>query len=261
MTYCYYPGCTLKNKAKNFDYYMKEILNVFDIQFEEIDEWQCCGGLYTNPSDIAKKLSAVRTLKYAHKKDMKLLTLCASCHNVLKRVNYDIKTNKKVRDTVNNYLEETDEYNGETTVVNFIELVKNDIGYDNLAKKVKNPINKKVASYYGCQLLRPSKIMNFDNSENPHIMQDIINALGGESVKFAFQNECCSSYASLTDEPNAKKHVDKIINDAKNNGAELIVTACPVCLYNLKKYSDFPVYYITEIMAECFDIKKYEEQL
>ncbi|MBQ7307411.1 MAG: CoB--CoM heterodisulfide reductase iron-sulfur subunit B family protein [Clostridia bacterium] len=256
MKYCYYPGCTLKNKAKNFDLYAREICKKFDIEIEEIDTWQCCGGLYTNDNDIARKLASVRNLYYAKQKDLPLLTLCASCHNVVKRVNYDMKNNPDVFNAVNNYLEENSStYNGETKVVHFIEMLKNDIGFDKIKNNVVNPLNKKVACYYGCQLLRPSKIMNFDNPENPHIMQNLIEALNGVSVKFDFQNECCGSYDSLVNKDNVQKLVSKICNNAIENGAEIIVTVCPLCLYNLKKYSPIPVLYLTQVMAECLGLE------
>lgn len=254
MKYCYYPGCTLKNKAKIFDLQAKKICELFSIELKEIDEWQCCGGLYTNSNDIAKKLSSVRNLYFAKNENLPLLTLCASCYNVIKRVNFDMKNNLFVRDSVNNYLNLEQKYCGETNVVHFLEMLKNDIGFNNIHSKLIHPLNKKVACYYGCQLLRPSKILNFDNPENPTIMQNLVSALDGENINFAFQNECCSSYNSLIDKDNAKSQVEKICNNAISNGAEIIITACPLCLYNLKKYSPIPVLYFTEIMSKCLGL-------
>ena len=260
MKYCYYPGCTLKNYAKDFDEYARKICQKFDIELQEIDEWQCCGGLYTNDNDVAKKLASVRNLCYAKDQSLPLLTLCASCHNVIKRVNYDMKNNASVKQKINNYLEETNSnYNGETNVVHFIEMLNQDVGFDKIKQNILKPLNKKVACYYGCQLLRPSKVMNFDNPENPTIFQDLISALGGIPVKFEFQNECCGSYNALTNTDNVKNLVLKICNNAIENGAEFITTTCPLCLYNLKKYSPIPVVYFTQIMADCLGIKIKEE--
>lgn len=255
MKYCYYPGCTLKNKAKIFDFYCRKICEKFNIELFEIDEWQCCGGLYSFSNDLSKKLPSIRNLVYAKEKNMPLMTLCASCHNVLKRVNDDIKNNSKVMEGSNKYLELEPFYNGETDVVHFIEMITKDVGLEKLKQELKIPLNKKVACYYGCQLLRPSYIMNFDNPENPHIIQNVISAIGGTPVKFEFQNECCGSYNALKDKENVRMLVNNICQNAINNEAEIIVTVCPLCLYNLKKYSSIPVVYLTELMAKSLGIE------
>ena len=254
MKFCYYPGCTLKNKAKKFDIYARKIAEFFDINLEEIPSWQCCGGLYTSSNDIATKLSSIRNLNYAKEQSAILITLCASCHNVLKRVNYDMKENAIVQTRANNYLGFEFPYQGETTVLHFLELLRDYVGFDLIKSKVTKPLSKKVACYYGCQLLRPSLVMQFDNPENPTIMQNLISAIGGTNTKFDFQNECCGSYDSIKNPENVKRLCEKISNNARENGAEIIVTACPLCMYNLKKYSTLPVVYFTELLAESLNI-------
>ena len=166
-----------------------------------------------------------------------------------------MQNNTNIKQKINNFLEETkSNYNGETKVVHFIEMLHDDIGFEKIKNNVLKPLNKKVACYYGCQLLRPSNVMNFDNPENPTIFQDLLKALGAIPTKFEFQNECCGSYNALTNKENVKNLVLKICNNAIENGAELIITTCPLCLYNLKKYSPIPVVYFTQIMADCLDI-------
>ena len=87
MKISYYPGCTLKTKAKDLDRYARASAGVLGVEMEEIENWQCCGGVYNTARDeIATKLSAIRALAYAKENGGKLLTLCSACHNVLKRV-------------------------------------------------------------------------------------------------------------------------------------------------------------------------------
>ena len=132
------------------------------------------------------------------------------------------------------------------------------MGFDELAKKVVNPIGKKIGAYYGCLLLRPSKEMAFDNPENPSIIEDFLKAIGAEPVYYPYRNECCGGYVVIEDENVAKKRSNKVMQSAKDNGAEMVITACPLCMYNLKKnggVEDVPVVYFTELLAEALDLK------
>ena len=118
MTYSYYPGCTLKTKGKDLDIYARKSAEALGIVMEELAEWQCCGAVYPLASDeIATKLSAVRALNNAKEEGRDLLTLCSACHQVIKRVNDDMKNNEDIRTKANNYLQLTEPYAGETNVV------------------------------------------------------------------------------------------------------------------------------------------------
>lgn len=129
--------------------------------------------------EIATKLSAVRALEYAKRNGGKLLTLCSACHNVIKRTNEDMRGDENISFKANNYLKFEEPYRGETQVLHYLELLKNEIGFDEIAKKVVRPLNRKIGAYYGCLLLRPSGVMAFDNPENPTIIEDFIRAVGG----------------------------------------------------------------------------------
>jgi len=258
MKFSYYPGCTLKTKAKDLDVYAHKSAEALGVELVEVKEWQCCGGVYTTAQDeIATKLSAVRTLNSAKEEGLDLVTICSACHNVIKRVNDDMKNNEYVSFRANNYLQLNSPYKGETKVLHFLELLRDEIGFDNIKKAVKNPINKKIAAYYGCLLLRPSSVMQMDNPENPKILEDFIRAIGGTPVISAYRNECCGAYLAVTDKPAAQKHSSKFVNSCEKNGAELIVTACPLCLYNLKVNGggNVPVMYFTELLAEALGVK------
>lgn len=258
MKICYYPGCTLKTKAKDLDEYARRSAGALGIYMEEIDNWQCCGAVYPMAKDeIATKLSAVRALDYAKNNGGKLLTLCSACHNVIKRTNEDMRSDKDINFRANNYLQLDTPYNGETEVLHYLEMLKNVVGFDNLAKKVVNPINKKVAAYYGCLLLRPSGVMAFDNPENPTIIEDFIRAIGGTPVIYPFRNECCGAYVSLKNKDLPKAKSQKILASAKEKGAEIVITACPLCLYNLNENGGglLPVKYFTELLAEALGVK------
>ncbi|MBE6857645.1 MAG: CoB--CoM heterodisulfide reductase iron-sulfur subunit B family protein [Ruminococcus sp.] len=264
MTFSYYPGCTLRTKAKDLDKYARLSAQALGIELEEPADWQCCGGAYTTATDeIATKLSSVRALNSARELGRGLVTVCSACHNVIKQTNYDIAHNADMALKVNNYMKLDTPYNGETTVYHYLELLRDVVGFDKLKEKVVNPLTgKKIAAYYGCLLLRPSKALAMDNPENPTIMEDFIRAIGAEPVIYAQRNECCGGYITMEDKAQASKRSSAIMNCAEENGADMIITACPLCLYNLKKNSgsELPVVYITELLAQALGVKEQEEK-
>ena len=263
MKYSYYPGCTLKNKAKDLDAYARASALALGFELEEIENWQCCGGVYPLGSDeIATKLSSVRALNEAKEKGQDLVTLCSACHHVIKRVNDDMKNVDDIRFRANNYLKLDAPYAGETKVIHFLELLRDTIGFDELKKRVVNPLTgKKIGAYYGCLLLRPSGVLAFDDPENPKIIEDFIRAIGATPVIYPYRNECCGGYISLKEKDMAKNMCDKITESASGFGADMLITACPLCMYNLNKSAekDLPVYYFTELLAEALGVKEAAE--
>ena len=263
MKYSYYPGCTLKNKAKDLDAYARASALALGFELEEIENWQCCGGVYPLGSDeIATKLSSVRALAEAKEKGQDLVTLCSACHHVIKRVNDDMKNVDDIRFRANNYLKLDTPYAGETKVIHFLELLRDTIGFDELKKRVVNPLTgKKIGAYYGCLLLRPSGVLAFDDPENPKIIEDFIRAIGATPVIYPYRNECCGGYISLKEKDMAKNMCDKIKDSASGFGADMLITACPLCMYNLNKSAekDLPVYYFTELLAEALGVKEAAE--
>ncbi len=258
MKVSYFPGCTLKNKAKDLDVYARKSAEALGVTLEEIENWQCCGGVFTMSRDeVATKLSSVRALKEAAAKEQPLVTVCSACHNVIKQTNYAMQTDKEFASKVNNYIADG-EYAGETEVYHYLEMLRDVVGYDELKKKVVNTFNgKKIAAYYGCLLLRPNSVMKMDDPENPTIMEDFISAIGATPVVYAKRNECCGGYIAMESPELAKKSSNAVVENAKAAGAEMIITACPLCRYNLvKNGADIPVVYFTELLAEALGVKE-----
>ena len=259
MKMSYFPGCTLKNKAKDLDIYARKSAEVLGVTLEEIENWQCCGGVFTTAkNEVATKLSSVRALCAAQQNQQPLVSVCSACHNVLKQTNHAIKTDDEFKNKVNRYMAENVEYNGETEVYHYLEMLRDVVGFDALAEKVTNPLKgKKIAAYYGCLLLRPNSVMQMDDPENPTIMENFIKAIGATPVVFANRNECCGGYVSIESPEFSEKKSLSVIENAKAQGAEMIITACPLCKYNLlKNGSDIPVVYFTELLAEALGIKE-----
>ena len=261
MKYSYYPGCTLRNKAKDLDRYARDCAEILGFQLEEMENWQCCGGVYPLGNDeIATKLSSVRALNDAREKEQDLVAVCSACYHVLKRVNDDMKNNADMQLRANNYMQLDAPYMGQTKVLHYLEVIRDVVGFEELKKKVVKPLSgRKIGAYYGCLLLRPSGVMAFDDPESPKIMEDFIRALGAEPVVYPYRNECCGGYISLKDKALSQGMCDRISESAKGFGADCLVTACPLCKYNLNKSGQLPVVYFTELLAEALGIKEVAE--
>lgn len=258
MKYSYFPGCTLRNKAKELDTYARKCAEVLGLTLEELPDWQCCGGVYPLGHDeIGRKLPSVRALNAAKEQGQDLVAVCSACYHVLKRVNYDMATDPDVQSRANNYMQLPTPYHGETRVLHYLEVLRDAVGFDEIKKKVVSPLTgRKIGAYYGCLLLRPSDILAFDDPENPRILEDFLRALGAEPVIYPYRNECCGGYISLKDGDMSKNMCSRIAESAQGFQAECLVTACPLCKYNLNKVGTLPVYYFTELLAEALGVKE-----
>ena len=261
MIFSYYPGCTLKNKAQDLDRYARASAEKLGVTLQELENWQCCGGAFSMGKDeIASKLASVRALNAAKEQGQDLVTLCSACHNVLKQANDAMANDAEFSDHANNYMQLDQPYRGETKVIHYLELLRDVVGFENVKKAVVNPLKgRKIAAYYGCLLLRPNDVMQFDNPENPTILEDFIRAIGAEPVVSALRNECCGAYVALEDKSVPEKLAGRILDSMRDLGADSVITACPLCRYNLytnRKEGHPPVYYFTELLAEALGVKE-----
>lgn len=259
MVFSYYPGCTLKTKGKALDQSARACAEALGFTLQELPEWQCCGAVYPQATDeIATRLSSVRALISSKEQGRELVTLCSACHHVIKRVNGDMQNNIDIRNKVNRYLKTEIPYEGETTVLHYLEVLRDRIGFDKIAEAVKNPLTgKKIGAYYGCMLLRPGKEMQMDDPENPTILEDFISVIGAEPVYYAQRNECCGGYQTMENKPQAQKRATAVVDNATTAGAEMLITACPLCLYNLSQNAEnpLPVVYFTELLAQALGLE------
>ena len=168
MKVSYFPGCTLRNVAKDLDLYARECAEKLGVTLCELPDWQCCGGVYVSAKDeIASKLSSVRALIAAKEENRPLVTVCSACHNVIKQTNHALQTDKAFDSAVNNYLSQEknppESYHGEATVLHYLELLRDVVGFDKVKEAVVNPLKgKKIGCYYGCLLLRPGKVLQMN---------------------------------------------------------------------------------------------------
>ncbi len=262
MDLSYYPGCTLKTKAKGLEAPAVAAMAALGVNLVEISRWNCCGAVYSlADDDLAHHLAPVRNLIRVHEQGAdKVSTLCSFCYNTLKRANQLVQRDEVKRRTLNDFMEEEKDYQGEVAVVHLLEVLRDDIGWDNISAKVKVPLQGlRVAPYYGCTLLRPQEIA-IDRVERPAILHQLMEAIGAEVVDFPFSTECCGSFQIISNPDSVTQRAWDILSSALKRGAEALVLTCPLCYFNLgqrqaelkQKYIDFtgmPVFYFSQLLA------------
>jgi heterodisulfide reductase subunit B len=269
----YYPGCTLKTNAHNFEVSTLATAEALGIELVEPGRWNCCGTVHAlAKDDVMHHLAPVRNLIRVEElsnqgaiDSRQVVTLCAMCYNTLKRsnqvFNQDSDKRKKIRDIMT---KEDIQYSGNVEVIHYLEALRS-IGWDKVTAKAVKPLKGlKVAPYYGCLLLRPRGI-GIDDADHPTIMEDLLKALGAEPVEFAYNQKCCGSYHTVQMKEAVADLSHRILKQAEAAGADVLATACPLCEYNLgprqdqikKQYPSFnsiPVVYFTQLMALAFGL-------
>jgi heterodisulfide reductase subunit B len=256
----YYPGCSLQGSSSEYDITTRAVCDVLGIELTELDDWICCGASSGHSLDEVLHIALpAQNLKIAAEKDQDLLVPCAACYNRLKAALHAMETREEVREK----MREVIDYDGRKSpaVLNVIELLQNKIGLDRLKNEIKIPLKGlKVACYYGCLLVRPPDVTCFDHPEHPHSMETVIEALGGESVRWSHTAECCGGSLSLVHGNIVRSLVDRIIESAQEAGAHAVVSLCPLCFENLdmRQTKKFPVFYLTELLGLALGINEFK---
>ena len=263
--YVYYPGCTLHTWARSLGESAMSGFEALGMPLREMPSWTCCQAVFPLERDnIIGMIPAARTLIDAREQGDVLTTLCSFCFNVLRRTNHAIRSDEITRKRVEAYLET--EYAGDFPVLHPLEILRDHLGWENLRERIQNPLKGlKVAPYYGCHMIRPPKEMQFDDPENPQIMDRFLDAIGCEVVDYAMKVECCGSYQTIKGSEPVMNQVRTIIRNARNNGAEALALSCPLCFYNLDNMQEkalenhpdikpLPVFYFTELLAMAMGI-------
>lgn len=267
MKLSYYPGCTMKNHAANFEESLLYSMKHLGVDVQETDRWNCCGTVYSLAQDNAmRQLAPIRNLIRVKEADAsRVMTACAMCYNTLKRANERVKADPAMLERMNNFMtDEPVKYDAGVEVLHTLEVLRElKAANGGISSKVVKPLNGlRVACYYGCLLVRPRTIA-FDNVEEPVLLDELVTALGGEPVDFSHKTECCGAYQTVDKPEIVASRTYQIINDAREQGADVVVVSCPLCAFNLDqrqhitqhKYAGFegvPVMYFTQLMAIAF---------
>jgi heterodisulfide reductase subunit B len=239
MEYTYYPGCSLEASAKGYDESVRFVFKSLGQELLELEDWNCCGATYymSTKETISLVISA-RNLALAEKNGRDIVAPCSSCYTILYKTNQILKNNPIMKAKVDQALKKDNlKYDLRVNVRHPLEVLVNDVGIETIASQARFRLNGlKMAQYYGCQIVRPDR--GLDNKENPQMMDSLFAALGAENIYFPVKVRCCGGMLMTTYSDVALELNKEILQCAHENGADLIVTTCPLCQINLEAYQN-----------------------
>jgi heterodisulfide reductase subunit B len=227
-----YPGCSLNGSARDYNESVFALAEAFGLELEQVSDWNCCGA--TAAHNLNKDLSLAlpaRILALAEKHGMdEIIVPCAACYNRLIVTQTELRKDPELKNHVTGIIEM--DYKGSSRILNVIEWIDKYI-IQNLDGKIVKPFDHKIASYYGCLLVRPHKVLGYDQLEDPQSMDLVMSKIGATPLYYPFKTECCGAGFSMSRTDIVSQLSGKIIEDAESRGAEAIIVACPMCHSNL----------------------------
>ena len=242
MKYAFFPGCVSRGACPELFVSTMEVCSMLGIEldYESMKGASCTGSgiLQEKNQKLGDTLNA-RNFALAEKSGNPLLTICSTCQGVMSQANKRMKDNPEYLKEINESLaEEGLEYSGKQEPKHLLWAIIEDIGIDKLKSLVKHPLKGlKFAPFYGCFIVRPSTALDFSgHPERETSLETVIEAVGAEVTEFEGKNLCCGFPILMINESNSVNMVAKHTDEAKNNGADAMVTPCPLCHLNLDGY-------------------------
>ena len=261
MRYLYYPGCSAEATGKAYDVSTRAVFAKLGVELEELDDWNCCGATsYFSVREMESFAIAARNLSIAQKQgDDDLCVICNACYTTLAKTNRYMNESDAVFKAVNGALGAVDRaYDGQKAVRHVMDILINDVGLEAIADKVTRRLTGlRVAPYYGCQFSRP--MGTFDDVQFPTTMDRLFETLGADVItEYDAKTDCCGGMMMLTKAEGALRLCHELLTAARQDDAQVIVAACPLCEMNLEAYqpkvnatfgTDFniPVMYFTQL--------------
>ena len=262
----YYPGCSLHATGIEFDMSTKAVAETLGLNLVEPEGWKCCG---TSPAHNTDHYRAVKlpmeTLAIADEMGHQYMTMpCAACFSRFRIAMHEIEQDPELKDRI--AADIGYEYSGNIKVDSLLTTITDRVGYEAAAKPAVRPLEGlRVACYYGCLLTRPPDVTGEEHYEYPTNMDKLMESLGAEAVEWDYKTDCCGGSLSLSTLEISLDLSHKILQNAVDCGADLVVTACPLCHANLDVFQkqikdeygaewDIPVVYFTQLMGVAYGL-------
>lgn len=238
--YALYTGCTAKESTPELLKSTLAVAEKLGISLDILHEASCCGASHLQDfDDFLSLVLNARNICYAEMRGLNMVTLCNTCQLNVAMTNDRLKKDEKLRARVNEKLAEVGlEFKGTIEVKHFLYALRDDYGYENIAPFVTRPLEGlNAAAFYGCHNIRPSKLHESsgvkENSYVPTSIDELAKVLGAKNVEYNSKNSCCGFHADLQAPQTAKKLTGRALFDAYDQGADFVVTPCPLCHLNM----------------------------
>ncbi len=274
MTYLYYPGCSLRSTGRAYEESMLAVFRALEIPLTELSDWNCCGATsYVSIDETDAFALAGRNLALAEEQvpdgTVNLVAPCSACFLVLSKTERYLENYPDVAAKINATLANAGlRYHGRVDVRHPLDVLVNDYGLDAIAKRVRHPLKDlKVASYYGCQVVRP--FATFDHPQYPETMDRLMQAIGAEPVDWPLKTRCCGGSLTGTIQEAGLRLNRLLLKEAQKHEADVVATCCPLCQHNMECYQerinrvydeevDLPVAYFTQLLGVALGIPEKE---
>ncbi|MFB0563520.1 MAG: CoB--CoM heterodisulfide reductase iron-sulfur subunit B family protein [Candidatus Lokiarchaeia archaeon] len=239
MKYLLFLGCVIPYRVSSYEISTRKVLNRLGVEVVEMPEFNCCG-FPLDPINHETMLTlAARNLCLAEQQNLNIMTLCNGCFGILNHVNKELKEEKKVREKVNEYLKEIDfEFKGTIKVKHLIHVLAQDVGLEKIKETIKKQLNPlRVAQHTGCHVVRPGKIVGFDDPENPTTLKKLIEVTGAKCLDYMDETECCGNPISGVNAEIPLQLAREKLDHIRAVGAQALITVCPFChmMYDLQQ--------------------------
>ncbi len=264
--YAYFPGCSLEQIGLSYHHSSIETTSRLGVKLKELEDWNCCGSTtYFHVDELLAYTLCARNLAMAEKDNLDLVTPCSACYKNSYFTNKHLREDPDLADHINYALEADNlSYSGHIKVKHLIEVFIQDVGIEAIRDKVTKPLEGlKVAPYYGCQILRPKK--DDEDVEQAEFFEELLSALGADPVPYPLKLKCCGGSLLVSNRIAALSMARNLLQNAEDNNADVIATACPMCQINLECYQqqvnqefgtrfEVPVVYFTQLMGLALGI-------
>jgi heterodisulfide reductase subunit B len=267
--YVLYPGCVMPTEQYAYEQSIRVVFPILDIKLVDINGFSCCGEPIKSVNQLMTLYLSARNIAICEEKDLDLFAPCPMCHLALSESKYIINNDLKIKNRINDMLKsESLQYKGSINIFNTVDLLHDHIGVDEIVKHVKNNLGDlKVATHYGCHLIRPSEIGRPVNSENPQKMETIIKKLGAKPVDYAEKLDCCGAMLLTNLPESALTKTGQKLQKVQDLGFNVFVDICPWChrMFDSKQIKagetvasklEIPVVYLTQLIGLAFGINK-----
>jgi len=237
MKYAYYPGCSLEGACTPYDRSLRRVFAALGHELVELEDWNCCGAtMYMSVRETVALSVSARNLALAEKNGNGsfLVAPCSACYTTLLKTNRYLRELPRLQEQVNRALGEAGlSYDGSVRVRHPLDILVNQIGVETISRRAQRRLDGlRIAPYYGCQIVRPEPA--FDDRDWPTSLDDLFGALGAECVYFPDRVRCCGGMLMTTCPAVGQELTDDILECAVRNGADVVVTTCPLCHMNLE---------------------------
>ena len=267
--YALYSGCVMPTEQYAYEVSIREVLPLLNIDLVDVEGFSCCGEPMKSMNQLMALYLSARNLALAERQDLDLFVPCPMCHLSLSECQHVMESNTEMRDRMNSMLASEDlQYNGSIDIVHTVDLLHDHIGIEEIKKRVKKPLaGLKVATHYGCHLIRPSEIGRPVDSENPQKMETILKVLGAEPLDYPEKLDCCGAMLSANLPESALTKTGQKLQKVQEQGFDVFIDVCPWChrMFDSKQVKagetvaaklEMPVVYLTQLLGLALGVKK-----